>query len=149
MSLDEVDPVLLAPKRLAAVGILAASTTAEFAFLREHLGVSDSDLSKQMAALLDAGYVAVRKTGRAAQRRTWYRLTSDGRAALHRHVAALNALVDAAPTATTAPDGVDPFAELVEQGVMGPPGSPRPSAAPLDRPKARRPVSDVVSEHRR
>lgn len=109
MSLDDVDPVLLPPKRLAVVGILAASTATEFTFLRDHLAVSDSDLSKQMAALVDAGYVAVRKTGRAAQRRTWYRLTTSGRTAMDRHVAALNALVDAAPTAT-APDGIDPFA---------------------------------------
>ncbi len=109
MSLDDVDPVLLAPKRLAAAGILAASSSAEFAFLREHLGISDSDLSKQMAALVDAGYAVVRKTGRAERRRTWYRITPEGRRAVHRHVDALNALVAAAPQAS--PAEVDPFAE--------------------------------------
>lgn len=108
MSLDDLDPVLSPPKRLAAMGILATADVAEFAFLREHLRVSDSDLSKQMAALIDAGYVQVRKSGRAAQRRTWYRLTATGRDATRRHLAALNALVEAAPRPD--PVAADPFA---------------------------------------
>jgi DNA-binding MarR family transcriptional regulator len=99
MSLDELDPVLVPPKRLAAAGILAASNTVEFAFLREHLGLGDSDLSKQMSALADAGYVTSRKTGKGADRRTWFKLTGSGRRAVQRHLAALNALVQQAPVA--------------------------------------------------
>ena len=44
--------------------MLANSKNTEFAFLREVLAISDSDLSKQMSALAEAGYVTVKKTGR-------------------------------------------------------------------------------------
>ncbi len=55
--LTSLDPVIHAPKRLAAMAMLDAAESADFTFLREHLGLSDSDLSKQMSALAQAGYV--------------------------------------------------------------------------------------------
>ena len=60
----------------------------------EHLGISDSDLSKQMAALEVAGYVSISKTGRGRGATTTYRITGPGRAAYERHRAALRALLD-------------------------------------------------------
>lgn len=104
MSLDALDPLLTQPKRLAALGVLASSTNTEFAFLRDVLGLSDSDLSKQMSALNEAGYLTVKKTGRGRERQTWFKITKTGRAAMQVHVAALNALVHSAPVA---PDMVD------------------------------------------
>lgn len=106
MSLDLLDPLLTGPKRLAALGILANSQDTEFAFLRDVLEVSDSDLSKQMRQLTDAGYATVRKTGRGQERQTWFKITRAGRAALHGHVAALNALVHDAPSAPTPSESV-------------------------------------------
>lgn len=99
MSLDAIDPLLAAPKRLAALCVLANSAHTEFAFLRQHLELSDSDLSKQMSALVDTGYATVKKTGRGRHRQTWYRITRSGRRALDDHVSALRALVDDAPSA--------------------------------------------------
>lgn len=99
MSLAALDPTLTPPKRLAALGVLANSAHTAFTFLRDHLDLSDSDLSKQMSTLVEAGYVAVDKTGRGRHRQTWYHITRAGRRALDRHVAALHALVDEAPTA--------------------------------------------------
>lgn len=93
MSLDRIDPVLAPPKRLAALGMLVHAKQVEFAFIRDQLGLSDSDLSKQMSALVEAGYVVSRKTGKGRTRSTWFRATSRGRDALAVHVAALNALV--------------------------------------------------------
>lgn len=102
MSLDDLDPVLTQPKRLAALGILSNSERAEFAFLRDHLKLSDSDLSKQMSALTSAGYAEVRKTGKGRTRQTWYSATRTGIDAINLHVAALQALVAAsAPDAAT------------------------------------------------
>lgn len=87
-ALDGLDPVLNAPKRLAIMAVLTTSTSADFAFLREHLGVSDSDLSKQAAALEASGYVTITKSGRGRGSVTAYKATSAGRRAyqLHREV---------------------------------------------------------------
>jgi len=70
MSLDELDPLLSTPKKLAAIGMLANDRQVEFAFMRHHLELSDSDLSKQMKALADVGYVTVKKSGRGPTRET-------------------------------------------------------------------------------
>ncbi len=98
MSLEDLDPVIHAPKRLAAMAVLANSEAVEFAFLRDHLAVKDADLSKQMKQLVDAGYVSSTKdnVGRGGKR--WFRVTGEGRDAFNRHVAALRALVAAAET---------------------------------------------------
>ena len=93
MSLDDLDPVIHAPKRLAAMAILVNSKTADFGFLRNHLGVSDSDLSKQMSALEKAGYVTATKTSRGRGGSTWYRATLQGTRAFKRHMDALDAIV--------------------------------------------------------
>ena len=94
MSLAGLDPVLNQPKRLAALGILANSRDAEFSFLRDHLGLRDSDLSKQMSALVEHGYVSSHKMGVGKHRSTWFTATEQGRAALARHVEALESLVN-------------------------------------------------------
>jgi len=93
VNLAGLDPVVHAPKRLAAMAILNASEWVEFAFLRLQLGLSDSDLSKQMSALMEAGYIRVQKRGSGRGRSTWYRITRAGRRAFESHVATLNALV--------------------------------------------------------
>jgi DNA-binding MarR family transcriptional regulator len=93
VSLADLDPVIHAPKRLAAMAILVNSKTADFGFLRNHLGVSDSDLSKQMSALEKVGYVTTSKTSRGRGGATWYRATAEGTRAFKRHMEALDAIV--------------------------------------------------------
>lgn len=97
MSLDGIDPVIHAPKRLAVMALLTHAESTDFAFLREHLGVSDSDLSKQMSALQRAGYVKVSKTHRGRGGVTSYRATKAGVDAYRRHVDALRAIVGQGP----------------------------------------------------
>lgn len=92
MSLADVDAVLTAPKRLAVMGILRRVEEVEFTFIRDQLDFSDSDLSKQMSALGEAGYVTSRKTGRGKTRSTWFEITPTGETAVAAHVAALNEL---------------------------------------------------------
>jgi DNA-binding MarR family transcriptional regulator len=87
-----LDPVIHAPKRLAAMALLANTSSTDFAFLRKHLQISDSDLSKQMTTLEKAGYVKVTKTGRGRGGVTTFELTKLGRAAFERHVAALRSI---------------------------------------------------------
>lgn len=94
-ALSGLDPLIHAPKRLAAMALLANTESTDFPFMRERLGVSDSDLSKQMAALEQAGYVEISKTGRGRGATTTYRATRLGRSAYQRHRAALQALLGA------------------------------------------------------
>lgn len=90
---EGLDPVIHPPKRLAAMAILAHAEYAEFKFLREHLEVSDSDLSKQMSALVEADYVGVHKQGRGRGSVTTFRITRTGRHAYDRYRATLERLL--------------------------------------------------------
>ncbi len=92
-ALNGLDPVLNAPKRLAIMAVLTRSTSSDFGFLREHLGVSDSDLSKQAAALESAGYLTIAKSGRGRGAATTYKATRAGRHAYRRHATALRQLL--------------------------------------------------------
>lgn len=88
-----LDPVIHAPKRLALMALLAHARDADFAFVRNALNISDSDLSKQAAALADADYIIITKTGRGRGATTTYRITQLGRTAYQRHRTALEALL--------------------------------------------------------
>lgn len=101
--IDGLDPVIHAPKRLAAMAITANASHVTFVFLKEQLGISDSDLSKQMSALETAGYVKSSKQGRGRGSRTSYSITRSGRKAYNAHREALRALLDEAPVSDASP----------------------------------------------
>ncbi|MGP4022725.1 winged helix-turn-helix domain-containing protein [Actinomadura sp. 3N407] len=90
------DEFLHVPARLSIVALLAPADWAEFGFIRDNVGTSDSALSKQITALANAGYVTVRKGRDGAVRRTHVQLTPQGREAFRRHAAALERIVAAA-----------------------------------------------------
>ncbi|WP_143181561.1 transcriptional regulator [Dermacoccus nishinomiyaensis] len=89
----DLDPVIHSPKRLAAMAILSSSATTDFSYLKTHLGLSDSDLSKQMTALRDAGYVSIYKSGHGRSGQTRYAITTEGREAYRAYRAHLQALL--------------------------------------------------------
>lgn len=82
-------PLLLDPTRLRIVSTLLAAGEVEFAFVRDRVGLTDSALSKQVKALTTAGLVSARRERSGAARRSWLRLTTDGRAQVGTHVGAL------------------------------------------------------------
>ncbi|KAB7843777.1 transcriptional regulator [Streptomyces mobaraensis NBRC 13819 = DSM 40847] len=85
-------PLLSSPVRLSIVAALASVDKAEFGYVRDLVEITDSVLSKQAAALEEAGWVAVAK-GRVGRRaRTWLSLTDEGRSGYRRHLAALRAI---------------------------------------------------------
>ena len=88
----ELDEVIHAPVRLSVVATLAAADKAEFAFVRDTVEVSDSVLSRQVATLEKAGYVAVTKGYVGKRPRTWLALTPGGRTAFAAHCQALRAI---------------------------------------------------------
>ena len=92
-----LDPVIHVPKRLAAMAILASAPSASFRFLRDRLEISDSDLSKQMSTLEEAGYVTSAKDGRGRGASTTYAMTEEGRRAYQAHCAALRKLIESEP----------------------------------------------------
>ena len=77
------------PVRYSIMALLAAADRAEFGFVRDHVEVSDSVLSKQMTALQEAGYVKVHKGYVENRPRTWLSLTRQGRQRFERHLTAL------------------------------------------------------------
>jgi DNA-binding MarR family transcriptional regulator len=94
------DELIHPATRLSIVALLAAADWADFAFVREQLGLSDSALSKQLATLEDAGYIAIERPLSEHRRRVRARLTPLGRARYTGHVAALREIIAAAPSAT-------------------------------------------------
>jgi DNA-binding MarR family transcriptional regulator len=92
MNAQSLDAIIHAPGRLQICALLASASEAEFATLREAVGVSDSVMSKHLKLLEEAGYIAVRKAAHNGRQRTWIALTSAGRKAFAAHVAELNRL---------------------------------------------------------
>jgi DNA-binding MarR family transcriptional regulator len=88
------DEIIHPSTRLSIVALLAAVDWAEFAFVRDHLELSDSALSKQLTTLEDAGYVTMQRTVSSGRQRVRIQLTPRGRTALQGHAAALRTLLD-------------------------------------------------------
>ena len=93
MTAARFDDLIHPPTRLAIVSLLAASEWADFKFIRDSAGLSDSALSKQLATLEQARYVEIRKGFVGKRPRTSARLTPAGRTAFEQHVAALQEMV--------------------------------------------------------
>jgi DNA-binding transcriptional ArsR family regulator len=93
MSPARFDELIHAPTRLAIVSLLAAVEWADFKFIRDELGLTDSALSKQLSTLEEAGYLEIRKSFVGKRPRTSARLSRLGRAAFELHVAALQEMV--------------------------------------------------------
>src|SRR4051812_7890150 len=93
--MQAIDPLIHPPARLQLMTMLTAVSEVEFVTLREALGVSDSVLSKHVAALAAEGYVSSRKGVVDGRRTTWVSLTRTGDRALRTHVAALRSFIEA------------------------------------------------------
>ena len=93
MTVARFDDLIHPPTRLAIVSLLAASQWADFKFIRDGTGLSDSALSKQLTTLEQASFVEIRKGFVGKRPRTSARLTPAGRTAFEQHVAALQDMV--------------------------------------------------------
>lgn len=88
----QLDELIHQPVRFSIVATLAAADRIEFGFVRDHVEISDSLLSRYITTLEEAGYVAVEKGYVGKRPRTWLSLTPAGRAAFEAHIAALRAI---------------------------------------------------------
>lgn len=91
-----MDELLLSKVRLAIIGQLVNAEWVTFSELRQSIEVTNGNLGSHVARLVDAGYIKEEKRFERRRPQSRYRLTKAGRAALLRHVAALQALVDSA-----------------------------------------------------
>jgi DNA-binding MarR family transcriptional regulator len=93
----QFDELIHPATRLAVVALLAAADWADFAFIRDQLGLSDSALSKQLSTLEEAGYLTIERPLSDRRRRVRARLTPLGRDRFDGHVAALRGIIGGAP----------------------------------------------------
>ena len=84
------------PIRLSIMACLAEVQEAEFSFVMETVEINAPTCSKQITALEQAGYVAIRKGALGRRPRTWLSLTPAGRAALRAYLATLQTITGAA-----------------------------------------------------
>ena len=87
------DELIHPATRLSIVAMLAAADWAEFAFLRDELGLSDSALSKQLSTLEEAGYITIERPVTERRRRVHAQLTPLGSDRFTTHVAALRDII--------------------------------------------------------
>ncbi|HEY1650298.1 MAG TPA: transcriptional regulator [Acidimicrobiales bacterium] len=100
MSTTKFDEIIHPSTRLSIVALLASTDWADFSFVRDRLGMSDSALSKQFSILEDAGYVTIDRFVTNRRRRVRVGLTDLGRQAFEAHVAALQAVIASAESGT-------------------------------------------------
>ncbi len=91
-----IDEQFHSPVRFSIMASLVGLDRAEFAFVRDAIGASDSTLSKQAAALEASGYLKITKGHVGKRPRTWYSLTDQGRTAFRGHLDSLRLLAEAA-----------------------------------------------------
>jgi DNA-binding PadR family transcriptional regulator len=89
-----LDSVIHAPVRLAALSILIALEDASFTFLKEETGSTDGNISAHLTKLEDHGFITVRKTFKGKKPQTLYAITENGREAFARHLEQLKQLVE-------------------------------------------------------
>ncbi|HLS16153.1 MAG TPA: transcriptional regulator [Beutenbergiaceae bacterium] len=89
----QLDELIHSPVRLSVMGALRAADRVHFTLLRDTVEVSDSLLSKHIAALEEAGYIEVTKGYVGKRPRTWCALTDRGLAAFDGYVSTLQEIV--------------------------------------------------------
>lgn len=89
----ELDEAIHQPVRLSILALLAQSEKVDFAFLRGHLALGESNLSRHLSALEALGYVVITKVFEGKRGRTWLSLSPEGRTAFENHVRVLRQIV--------------------------------------------------------
>jgi DNA-binding transcriptional ArsR family regulator len=90
--LANLDKLIHEPARLAILSALSACESADFTALRRLTGLSDGNLSVQLAKLEDAGLVAAQKQFIDKKPNTKVKITKKGIAAIQRYWEQLNAI---------------------------------------------------------
>ena len=100
---DRLDEIIHVRTRLAIVTLLSQVDYAEFSFLRDHLRVTDGNLSSHLRVLEQAGYTEVTKEFVGRKPKTTYCLTARGRAAFDAYLTTLQDVIRYAQRPQLAP----------------------------------------------
>ena len=79
--------------RLGIMSVLMVNESADFATLKELLGVTDGNLASHTKALETEKYIRIEKQFIGKKPNTSYRATTDGRKAFAAHIEALEKLI--------------------------------------------------------
>ena len=79
--------------RLGILASLQATAEVDVTALKTTLGVTDGNLGSHLQALEQAGLITQRRTTGTGRRRTWVKITRQGRRALRTEIAALQRLL--------------------------------------------------------
>jgi DNA-binding MarR family transcriptional regulator len=99
----DLDVLLGHPVRFSMAALLVAASKVEFSFVRDHVEVTDSMLSKQVSTLEQAGYLKVDKGFVGKRPRTWLSLTKTGRRTFERHISALREIAQSDQVGSAVP----------------------------------------------
>ena len=89
----QLDRVIHEKGRLPIMSLLAASPEMSFTELREHLNMTDGNLSVHIKTLQEAGFVSVTKTFQNRRPLTTVSLTTTGRKAFAEYIDLLEQIV--------------------------------------------------------
>lgn len=89
----QFDPLIHAPQRLRVCAMLFQAAGIEFAEIQNRTGLSKSALSKHLAQLTEADYLAEEQFARAGRSRLMLSLTDIGRTAYAGHRKALEEIL--------------------------------------------------------
>ncbi len=89
----DIDPMIHAPIRLAALSILVTVQNANFSFLKESIKTTDGNLSTHLTKLEEAGYIKIEKTFKGKKPQTICSITNQGRDALTKYIDILENLI--------------------------------------------------------
>jgi DNA-binding MarR family transcriptional regulator len=97
---DGLDDTVHQRHRLGVLVVLAEAKRADFAYLKQTLGLTDGNLGRHLQVLADAGLVEIDKVFEERRPRTWVTITRAGRKALAAEIDILQDLVERARNAT-------------------------------------------------
>ena len=89
-----MDELLLSKIRLAIIGQLVNAQWVTFSELQQAIVSTNGNLGSHLAKLVEANYVKEEKRFEGRRPQSRYQLTKTGRAALTKHVVALQTLIE-------------------------------------------------------
>ena len=90
---ERIDRVIHETGRTKIMALLAAAESLSFKEIKEHLGMTDGNLSVHMRTLEEAGYVSVQKSFVDRKPRTEFSVTEEGREAFRRYIETMAEIV--------------------------------------------------------